>query len=160
MDRWRVPRRRWSRRFEARPPRTRSYRDAGAQPLLDPVGDAQRVGDDGQGRVHRSDRGKEARVGEIDIIAFVRLAVQVQDRRGRVASEACGPRLVRRAADGNVLSEVEAPLQEYRVRTGLSEHLLQFLLQPGVCLLVAFGEFQNHAIAVMKDAAVSYTHLR
>ena len=51
--------------------------------------------------------GKEAGVGDIKIVELVRLAVQVEHGGGRVRAEAAGAGLVRRAADRDVLAEIE-----------------------------------------------------
>src|SRR5581483_2493058 len=77
------------------------------QSLRNPIGDAQGVGDDGQRRVDRADRRKEAGIGEIEVVELVRLAVEVEHRVSRIDAEARGAGLVRGPADGNVLAEIE-----------------------------------------------------
>jgi hypothetical protein len=47
-------------------------------PLRDPVGDPQRVRDDGERGVHRADRGKEAGIGEVEVVEFVCLSVEIE----------------------------------------------------------------------------------
>src|SRR3954466_11238954 len=59
---------------------------ASCQPLVDPVADAKRVGDDRECRVHGADRREEARVDDVEVVDFVRLAVDVEDRRRRIGS--------------------------------------------------------------------------
>ena len=54
------------------------------QAFLDLVGDAKRIGDDGQRRVHRTDRGKETRIGHVEIVDTVNLTVEIQYRRRRI----------------------------------------------------------------------------
>src|SRR5690349_7240323 len=53
-----------------------------AQPLGDGVAHAQRVGDDGQGRVHGGTGDEEAGVDDVEVVQLVHPAGQVQ-RRGR-----------------------------------------------------------------------------
>jgi 4-hydroxy-2-oxoheptanedioate aldolase len=52
------------------------------------VADAQRVGNDGQGRVDRRARRKKTGVDDIQIVDLVRAAIEVERRRCRVAAEA------------------------------------------------------------------------
>ena len=69
-------------------PHDRLGEGAGAEPGRDGLGHPQRVGDDRQRRVHRGAGDEEARVGDVDVVELVQLAVQVE-RRGRgVGAEA------------------------------------------------------------------------
>src|SRR5665213_1983044 len=52
-----------------------------AYPLLYAIGDPEGIGDDRQCRIHRANRGKEARIGDVQVIEFVRLARQAGTAR-------------------------------------------------------------------------------
>ena len=62
-------------------------RASSLQPFRNPVRHAHRVGDDGERRVHGADRGKKARIGHVEIIEFVRLAIDVEHRGRGVGAE-------------------------------------------------------------------------
>src|SRR5690348_547805 len=67
----------------------------GTEPPGDVIGDAEGVGDDGQGRVDRRAGHEEARVHHVEVVQVVHLAVQVESRGRRVGAEPDGPVLVR-----------------------------------------------------------------
>src|ERR1051326_3670273 len=76
------------------------------------IADTQGVGHDRQRRIHRAARREEAAVDDVEVVDLVRLAVDVERRRLRVASEANRAVLVRHARQGNALAEKEiAPEQ-------------------------------------------------
>src|SRR6185312_17046417 len=107
-------------------PPPRSASEAGG----DRVGDAQRVGDDGQRRIDGTDRREKAGVGDIEIVDAMRLAVDVEHRGRRIAAEAQRAGLVRSAADRHVLAEIKRALEEMRMDVEAVQHLAQLLLEP------------------------------
>jgi len=56
------------------------------QTLRYPIGDSQRVGNDSQRRIDRLDRGKETRVGNVEVVELVRLAVEIEHRARRIGA--------------------------------------------------------------------------
>jgi Zincin-like metallopeptidase len=69
------------------------------QPLQQVISYADRIGNRGQGRVHRPDTDKETRVHDIQIVELMRLAVRVQHGRLRVLAEPARPCLMGTAGD-------------------------------------------------------------
>src|SRR6185312_6376597 len=74
-------------------------------PLGNPIRDPQRIGNDGERRVHRADRRKEARIGDVQVVELMRLAIDVEHRRLRIRTEPRRAGLVRGTADRDVLAE-------------------------------------------------------
>ena len=89
------------------------------------ITDTHGVGHDGQRRIHRAARREEAAVDDIEIVEVVRLAVHIECRVPRIAAEAGRPALMGRAADRDILAEIERARQD----TGLSVHRLQYLFE-------------------------------
>src|SRR5215472_15420354 len=85
---------------------------SGGEPLGEVVGYAQGVGDGGEGGVHRADAGEEAGVHDVEVVQFVGLAVDVQDRGGRVGAEPAGARLMRAPRDRDAHVHVEVLAQD------------------------------------------------
>jgi hypothetical protein len=92
--------------------RLQPCKPASAKSFLDPVGHTQGVGNDRQGRIHCADGGKKACVGDIEVIELMRFAVQIEDGTRAVRPKARRAGLMRRAADGNILAEIEVTVQE------------------------------------------------
>ena len=105
-----------------------------------------------QRRVHRADRRKEAGIGEIKIVEFMCLAIQIKHGSRRVSSETCGPCLMRRSANGNVFAKIEIALQQNGMGADFTQHLFQFLFQTMMRFHIAFGDLQQHTLAVIPDA--------
>ena len=78
------------------------------QPLQQVIGHTDRIGDRGEGRVHRSDADEEARVHDIQIVELMSLAVDIQYRGLRIGSEPARPGLVGTAGDRNVCLHIDA----------------------------------------------------
>src|SRR5690242_18703956 len=100
-----------------------------SQALRDPVRDPQGVGDDGQRRIDRAYRGKEARIGDVQVVDLVSFAVQVEHRGPGVGAEARRARLVRGAADGNVLAEIQRAMEKDGVVTGAVQDVFELALE-------------------------------
>src|SRR6185437_13623810 len=99
------------------------------EPLLYAVGDAKRVGDDGQGRVHRADGRKKARIRQIEVVELVRLAVEIEHGGLGVGSETRGAGLMGGAAERDILSQIERALEEDGVVAGFVQNLFQLALE-------------------------------
>src|SRR5579875_2751265 len=97
-------------------------------PLRDPIGDAQRIGDDRQRRVNGADRREKARIDHVKIVELVRLAVEVEHGSLWIGAEARGAGLVRGAADRDVLAEVLRPPQRVRMRAHRFQQRFEFRL--------------------------------
>ena len=65
-----------------------------AQPALEVIRHPERVGHDGERRVHGRAGGEEAPVDDVEIVQVVCLAVHVEHRCHGIAAEAAGPVLV------------------------------------------------------------------
>ena len=89
-----------------------------AHPFEEVVADAQRVGDDSQGRVHRPARGEKAAVDNVKIVDVVRLAIDVQGAAQRVGSEADRAVLMSHTGKRNLLPDKEISVEEALVATG------------------------------------------
>src|SRR4029450_5222937 len=76
------------------------------------IADAERVGHRRQRGGHRADAREEARVDDVEVVELVRLAVGVEHRRLGIGAEAAGARLVRHAADADLVLHVEVPRDE------------------------------------------------
>ena len=85
------------------------------QSFGDVIADPQRIGDDRQGRVYRADRRKEARIGHIQIVDPVRLAVEIENRLAGIGAEPQRAGLVGGAADRHVLAEIKRALKQMRM---------------------------------------------
>src|SRR6185437_9422459 len=121
-----------------------------SQPLRYSIGDPQGVGNDGQRRVDGTDRGKEARISDIEVIQLVRLAVEVQHGGGGIGAEARRSSLMRRAAHGNVFAEVERAMEKDSVVTSAVQNVLELALQARQCLGIGGSEVEmNLAIPVV-----------
>ena len=70
------------------------------------VGDADGVGDDGEGRVDGAAAGEEAGVDYVEVVEVVGLAVDVEDGLFGVGAEAAGAVLVADAFEGDAFFEV------------------------------------------------------
>ena len=77
-----------------------------AQSLQQVVAHADRIGDCGKGRIHRSDTDEETCVDNVQVIELMRLAVHVERRRLRVMTEPDRAVLVRNAGQGNALAQI------------------------------------------------------
>ena len=102
------------------------------EPVRDPVGHPQRVGDDGQRRVHRGAGDEEAGVGDVEVVQVVQLAVEVQRGGGRVGAEADGPVLVGHAGDAEPAAAVAVVLQHVLPALHRVEQAHELVPQPGV----------------------------
>src|SRR5689334_15525017 len=65
----------------------RLRRRAHPEAIQQVVADAERVGGDGEGRVHRRARAEEAAVDDVEVVEIVRLAVDVERGRLGVVAE-------------------------------------------------------------------------
>src|ERR1019366_10787671 len=65
-----------------------------AIPAQQVLAHADRVGHGGERRVHRAAAGEEAGVDDVQVVEFVGLAVDVENRGGGVGAEPAGGRLV------------------------------------------------------------------
>ena len=81
-----------------------------------PVAYAQRVGDDCQGWIDSSNGREKTGVGNIEVIDFMSLAIDVEDRLTWIGSETQRTRLVSGSADWNVFTEVQGAVDEMRVK--------------------------------------------
>src|SRR5215475_1910677 len=89
------------------------------------IADAQRIGDDSERRVHGADRDEETGIDDIEVIKVVSLAIEIERRCLGVAAEADGPGLMRRAADRDVLAEIERAWHQMRMEAERGEHGLE-----------------------------------
>ena len=97
-----------------------------AETLEDAVTDAERVGHGRQGRVDRPDAGEDARVRDIQIVELMGLAVDIEDRRGRVGAKTDGSRLVRYACDTDFVLEIRRARDEMvRMHPKMAQHRLE-----------------------------------
>ena len=76
------------------------------QPLQEVVAYAYSIRHGRQRGVHRTDADEKASVYHIEIVQFMRFAVDVQDRCLGILTESAGPRLMRDACDGNVVFQI------------------------------------------------------
>src|SRR5215470_2776370 len=98
------------------------------------IADAQRIGDNGERRVHGADRDEEAAVDDIEVIEVVSLAIKIERRCLGVPAEADGSGLMRRAADRDVLAQIERARQQMRMEIERCQHVLELSLKPSVTL--------------------------
>src|SRR5438132_10885022 len=107
---------RWRRAIPAAPRPGDRPRSPGpsrsCEPALQVVADAERVGHDGQRRVHRGARRKEATVDHVEIVHLVSLAVGVERRGPRVVAEPDRPVLVRDAGERDPLAQEKITREE------------------------------------------------
>ena len=120
-------------------------------PRCDLIGNTQRIGDDGQCRVDRTYRREKTGVGNVQVIEFLGLAVEVDNGRRRIGTEAGGSRLVCSSADRDILAEVKAAFEQHRMGAGTTENLLELFLESLVCLHIAVSNLQDHASAVIAN---------
>src|SRR5713101_9756462 len=97
---------------------------------------AQRIGYDGERRVHSADRDEKTAIDDIEVIEVVSLAIEVERRCLGVAAEADGPGLMRRAADRDVLAQIKRARQQMRMEVERIQHVLELGLKPPVALHV------------------------
>jgi len=64
------------------------------------VSDPQRVRHRCERGIHRADAREDARVDDVQVVEFVRLAIRIDHRRGRVVAHPAGSGLVRDARRG------------------------------------------------------------
>jgi hypothetical protein len=101
---------------------------------------AQRVSHGCQSWIHRTNAGEKAGIDHVQIIQFVRLAVDIQGRRLRIFPEAAGSRLVRYPGHRDEALHVGIAVdQVVRVHAQVIEHGLQFVVQLLLCHLVIGG---------------------
>ena len=70
------------------------------------VGDADGVGDDGEGGIDGAGGDEEAGVDDVEVVELVGFAMDVEDRGCRIVAEADGSVLVAYAFEGDALFEV------------------------------------------------------
>ena len=102
------------------------------------VADAQRVGNDGQGRVDRRARRKEAAVDDIQIVDLVRAAIDVERRRCRVAAEADRAVLMSGAGNRDPFAEIGVLQEQVRLAADIVEEAPQPARQSW-CASTLFG---------------------
>src|SRR5438067_920799 len=111
---------------------------SGRESLAQMVGDAQRIRDDREPRVHGSGRGEEARVDDVEVVDLVRLAVHVECGGAAIRAEADGAVLVRHAGERNALPNVQIAREQPLVAAApvdgafalLAHELLELLDRP------------------------------
>ena len=128
----------------------------GSDALGDVIAHAQRVRDDRQGGVHRTDRGHEAAVHHVEVVQVVGLAVHVEDRGGRVGPEARRARLVRGGGGVECLVQVEAADERRVHHAELAQHSLEGPAEPGEAFGVVAGlqRQPDRAVTPERDPAV------
>src|SRR5215216_7344064 len=82
------------------------------QPLEQVIAHADRVGNCGQGGVHRPNADKETRVHDIQIIELMRLAVRVQHGGLRICAEPARPGLMGTTCDWDVGLHIDVAWDE------------------------------------------------
>ena len=80
------------------------------EPLPDVIADPERVRHDGEGRVHGTARGEEARVDDVEVVDLVGLAVDVEGRGLGIPAEAHGAVLMRHAGERDARRDVGVEL--------------------------------------------------
>src|SRR5271166_1540362 len=83
-----------------------------SESLFQVVSDAQRIGDDGQRRVHGGTRGEEAAVHDVEIVHIMRFAVHIEGRGFQVAAKTNGAVLMGNSGEGNLVSEEQVPRKQ------------------------------------------------
>src|SRR5215467_7472778 len=73
--------------------------------ILQVVCDAQRIGDDRQGRIDRTAGGEKTRVHGVEVVQIVRSAVGIQYRALRILAETQGPVLMRHAGQRDSVAD-------------------------------------------------------
>jgi hypothetical protein len=124
------------------------------QSLRYTIGDAQRVRYDGESRVNRSDRRKEARVGEIKIIQLVRLAIEIEHRCSGIGTEASSARLMCGATERDVLAEIKRSLLQNCVMAGGVQNLLELALQMGERARIGCDQIEVYLAVLVVNAVV------
>src|SRR5207248_9863847 len=134
---------------------------SGSESLAQMVGDAQRIRDDREPRVHGSGRGEEARLDDVEVVHLVRLAVHVECGGAGIPAEADGAVLVRHAGERNALPNVQIAREQPLVAAApvdgafalLAHELLELLDQPLVPFLVVRLVLEDDAaLAIDPDA--------
>ena len=74
--------------------------------------------------------GEESRVGGVEVVELMRLAVRVEHGRPWIRSEFQRSGLVGRAADRDVLAEIEFALEKHRSGAAFLHDLLELLPEP------------------------------
>src|SRR5271157_5262705 len=87
--------------------RSRSFRDARAQTLQNVIAHPQRIGHDGQRRIHRRARREEAAIHDVEILKIMGLAIYVQRRGFGIMPKADGAVLMGDARQRNALPHVK-----------------------------------------------------
>ena len=126
-----------------------------AKTLAQVVADAEGIGHDRQGRVHGSARREEAAVDDVQIVDFVRLAVDVERGRLRIAAESDGAVLVRHARQRNSVSNKQVAGHEMRVTVDVLEEVFELPNEPFMALAVVRRVAQHDvSVPIQRDAVV------